>query len=104
MAELKLHLKWYSDMVQISVQAVTPKPHTENFFKLDLECEKRISNKKSGELIKQHNSNYLHVFNLFITSSIHPCQKRALISLKIEVVFNYDTFSRWHKVTRMAQS
>ena len=45
MAELKFHLKCYSDMVQISVQAVTPKPHTEPFFKLDLEYEKRISKK-----------------------------------------------------------
>ena len=27
-------------MVQISVQAVTPKPHSETFLKLDLEYEK----------------------------------------------------------------
>ena len=27
-----------------------------------------------------------------MTSLIHPCQKRALIPLKFEVVFNYDTF------------
>ena len=27
-----------------------------------------------------------------MTSLIHPCQKRALISLKFEVIFNYDTF------------
>ena len=43
MAELKLHLKCYSGMVQISVQAVTPKPHTETFLKLDLEYEKNVS-------------------------------------------------------------
>ena len=30
--------------------------------------------------------------------------KRALIPLKLEVFFNYSIFSRWHKVTRMAQS
>ena len=46
-AELKLHLKCYSDMVQISVQAVTPKTHTETFLKLDLEYKKRVS-KKTG--------------------------------------------------------
>ena len=49
-------------MVQISVQAVTPKPHTETFLKLDLEYEKRISEKKSGELRKQHNSNFYMFF------------------------------------------
>ena len=27
-----------------------------------------------------------------MTSLIHPCPKRALIPLKFEVVFNYDTF------------
>ena len=27
-----------------------------------------------------------------MTSLIHPCQKRALIPLKFEEVFNYDTF------------
>ena len=27
-----------------------------------------------------------------MTNLIHPCQKRALIPLKFEVVFNYDTF------------
>ena len=27
-----------------------------------------------------------------MTSLIHPCQKRALIPSKFEVVFNYDTF------------
>ena len=27
-----------------------------------------------------------------MTSLIHPCQKRALVPLKFEVVFNYDTF------------
>ena len=27
-----------------------------------------------------------------MTSLIHPCRKRALIPLKFEVVFNYDTF------------
>ena len=58
MAELKLHLKCYSDMVQISVQAVTPKPHTETFLKLDLEYEKRNSKKKYGEIRKQQNSNF----------------------------------------------
>ena len=41
-AELKLHLKYYSDMVQISVQAVTPKLHTGTFLKLDLEYKKRV--------------------------------------------------------------
>ena len=40
MVELKLHLKCYSGMVQISVQAITPKPHTETFLNLDLEYEK----------------------------------------------------------------
>ena len=45
MAELKRHLKCYSDVVQISVQAVTPKPHTETFLKLDLEYNKRVSKK-----------------------------------------------------------
>ena len=50
MAELKLHLKCYSDMVQISVQVVTPKPHTETFLKLYLEYEKTHQQEKSGEL------------------------------------------------------
>ena len=27
-----------------------------------------------------------------MTSLIHPCQKRALIPSKFEVVFNHDTF------------
>ena len=27
-----------------------------------------------------------------MTSLFHPCQKRALIPLKFEVIFNYDTF------------
>ena len=50
MAELKLHLKYNSSyMVQISVQAVTPKPHTETFLKLDLEYKKRVSKKKNLE-------------------------------------------------------
>ena len=40
MAELKLHLKCYSGIVQTSVQAVTPNPHAETFSKLDLEYEK----------------------------------------------------------------
>ena len=62
-------------MVQISVQAVTPKPHTETFLKLDLEYKKRVSKKKSGGWRKQHNYNFLHVFNFFMTSLIHPCQK-----------------------------
>ena len=62
MAELKLHLKCYSGMVQISVQAVTPKPHSETFFKLDLEYKKRVSKKKSGELRKQHNYNFYMFF------------------------------------------
>ena len=65
-AEIKLHLKCYSGMVQISVQAVTPKPHTETFLKFDLEYEKSISKKKSGELRKQHNSNVFYMF--FISS------------------------------------
>ena len=42
MVELKLHLKCYSGMVQFSVQAVTPRPHTETFLKLDLE-DKNVS-------------------------------------------------------------
>ena len=45
MAEIKLHLMWYSGMVQISVQAVTPLPHTETFLKLDLGYKKRVSKK-----------------------------------------------------------
>ena len=49
MAELKLDLKCYSDMVQISVQAVTPKPHTETFLKLDLEYEKTYQQEKNME-------------------------------------------------------
>ena len=53
MAELKLHLKCYSGMVQISVQAVTPKLHTETYLKLDFEYKKRVSKKKPGELRKQ---------------------------------------------------
>ena len=31
-------------------------------------------------------------FHFFMISLIHPCQKRALIPLKFEVVFNYNTF------------
>ena len=62
MAELKLHLKCYSGMVQISVQAVTPKPHTETFLKLYLQYEKRVSKEKSGELRKQNNSNFYMFF------------------------------------------
>ena len=54
MAELKLHFKPYSDMVQILVQAVTPKSHTETFSKLYLEYKKRVSKKKIGELRKEH--------------------------------------------------
>ena len=65
MAELKLHLKCYSGMVQISIQAVTPKPHTETFLKLDLEYKKRVRKKKSGELRKQHNYN---LYTFFISS------------------------------------
>ena len=34
--------------------------------------------------------------------SIAPCE--SLIPLTFEVIFNYDNFSRWHKVTRIAQS
>ena len=52
MAELKLHLKCYSGMVQISVQAVTPKPHTETFLKLDLEYEKRVRKKTIWKIKK----------------------------------------------------
>ena len=56
-------MKCYSDMVQISVQAVTHKPHTETFLKLYLEYEKNVSvRKKSGELRKQHNSNFYMFF------------------------------------------
>ena len=39
-------------MVQISVQAVTPKPRTETFLKLDLEYKKRVSKKKICEIKK----------------------------------------------------
>ena len=63
MAEIKLHLKCYSDMVQISVQGVTP--NTETFLKLDFEYAKRVRKKKSGELRKQHNYNSY----MFIISS-----------------------------------
>ena len=49
-------------MVQISVQAVTPKPHTETFLKLDLEFKKRVSKKKSRELRKKHYSNFYMFF------------------------------------------
>ena len=52
----------------------------------------RISKKKSEELKKKHNSNFYMFFHFFMTSLIHPVQKRALIPLKLEVVFNYDTF------------
>ena len=45
MAELKLHLKCYSGMVQISVQAVT----TETFLKLDSEYKTRVSKEKNLE-------------------------------------------------------
>ena len=41
----------------------------------------------------------------FLHDQLNPSMpKRALIPLKFEVIFNYDNFSRWHKVTRMAQS
>ena len=63
MAELKLHLECYSSMVQISVQAVTPKSHTETFLKLDLELKNVPVRKKYGELRKQHNSNSYMFFN-----------------------------------------
>ena len=46
MAEQKLHLKCYADMVKISFRAVTPKPHTETFFEVKLEYKKRVSKKK----------------------------------------------------------
>ena len=39
-------------MVQISVQAVTPKPHTETFLKLDLVYKKRVSKKKIWRIKK----------------------------------------------------
>ena len=52
MAELKLHLQCYSGMVQISVQAVTPKSHTETFLKLDLEYKKRVSKEKIWKIKK----------------------------------------------------
>ena len=42
----------YSDMVQISVQAVTPKPHTETFLKLDLEYENTYQQEKIWRIKK----------------------------------------------------
>ena len=42
-------MKCYSGMVQISVQAVIPKPHSETFLKLDLEYEKNVSVRKNLE-------------------------------------------------------
>ena len=62
MAELKLHLKNYSGMVQISVQAVTLEPHVETFLKYIWIIKKRVSKKKSGELRKQHNCNFYMFF------------------------------------------
>ena len=42
-----------------------------------------------------------------MTSLIHPCPKRALIPLKFEVIFNYDTFfkvaQRYPHGPRLAQ-
>ena len=75
MAELKLQLKCYSVMVQISVQAGTPKP---------------LSKTKYGKLRKQHNYNFYLFFISPWPGLIHPCQKRALIPLKFEVIFNYN--------------
>ena len=54
--------------------------------------KKRVRKKKTGKLRKQHNIFFLRVFHFFMTSLIHPCPKRALIPLKFEVIFNYDTF------------
>ena len=39
--------------VQISLQAVTPKPHTETYLKLNLEHKKRVS-KEIWRVEKQH--------------------------------------------------
>ena len=39
-------------MVQISVQAVTPTPHTETFLQLDLEYEKNVSVRKIWSIKK----------------------------------------------------
>ena len=52
MVELKLHLKCYSIMVKISVQAVIPKPQTETFLKLDFEYEKNVSVRKIWRIKK----------------------------------------------------
>ena len=49
-------------MVQISVQAVMPKPHNETFVKLDLDYKKRVSKKRAGEIRKQHNYNFCMFF------------------------------------------
>ena len=67
MAELKLHLKCYSGRVQISVQAVTPKSHTETFLKLDLEYEKNVSVIKKIE--NKENSIPTYNFYMFSISS-----------------------------------
>ena len=70
MAELKLHLKCYSGMVQISVQAVTLKPHTDTFFMLDLGYKKRVSKKNYGKLRKQYNHNF-YLFS-FLHDQLNP--------------------------------
>ena len=52
--ELKIHLKCYSDIVQISFQAVTPNPHTETYLNLNLERKGAIK-KKNREIKKDYN-------------------------------------------------
>ena len=91
--------------VQISLQAVTPKPNTETYLKLNLEHKKRVS-KEIWRVEKQHTYViiFLRVFHFFMTCLIHSCQKRAFIPLKFEIIIRYDIFhgtklSAWRKVS-----
>ena len=77
MAKLKLHFKCYSGKVQISVQAVKPKPHTETFLKLDLEYKKRACKKKTRSSLKA-SLVIIHVhtkfFNFLMTHFLDPAR------------------------------
>ena len=81
-------------MVQISVQAVIPKPDSETFLKLDLEYKRRIGNKKSGKFRKQH----IIIFTRLFISSWPAMPKKSTDPLKI---WNY--FQLW-QLFKVAQS
>ena len=90
MTELKLHLKCYSGMVQISVQAVTPKPHTETFLKLDLVYEKTCQSKHVENL--ENNVIIIFTYFSFLHDQLNPSMaKKSTDPFKI-----WSNFKLWH--------